>query len=75
MFYNIWVDDQRKPPYKDNLIYFANVEDAIAWLISDDEFRKDIDSFNIYLDQDLDSADRKSGYNVAKNNCRIWIAA
>lgn len=66
MLYNVWVDDTRKPFHKDNLVYFTNAEDAIKWLLSDDEFRKDIDSFNIYLDHDLGSANRKSGYDVAK---------
>lgn len=66
MLYNVWIDDMRKSFHKDNLVYFTNAGDAIKWLLSDDEFRKDTDSFNIYLDHDLGSANRKSGYDVAK---------
>ena len=63
MIYNIWIDDMRPAPSKDNLVVFKNAEDAIKWFEKADEILNS-DIFHFWLDHDLGS--RKSGYDFAK---------
>lgn len=63
MLYNIWIDDMRKPPHKDNLVYFINAEDAIKWFEAEEELRPG-DVLHLWLDHDL--GEGKSGYDFCK---------
>lgn len=63
MFFNIWIDDMRQPPHKDNLIVFRNAESAIEWFKDEEEITFN-DCFCLYLDHDL--GEGMSGYDFCK---------
>ena len=52
MLFNIWIDDMRQPPHKDNLVVFRNAESAIEWFESEEEIISN-DFFRLYLDLDF----------------------
>lgn len=63
MFFNIWIDDMRQPPHKDNLVVFQNAESAIEWFKREEEITSN-DCFCLYLDHDL--GEGISGYDFCK---------
>ena len=52
MLFNIWIDDMRQPPHKDNLVVFRNAESAIEWFESAEEIIPH-NFFLLYLDHYL----------------------
>ena len=63
MLFNIWIDDMRQPPHKDNLVVFRNAESAIEWFKREEEITSN-DCFCLYLDHDL--GEGMSGYDFCK---------
>lgn len=63
MLFNIWIDDMRRPPTKDNLIWFKDAETAIEWFQKEEEICPN-DVMVLYLDHDLGM--NKTGYDFAK---------
>ena len=64
MLFNIWIDDMRQPPHKDNLVVFRNAESAIEWFESEAEIIPN-DCFCLYLDHDLGEY-LMNGYDLTK---------
>lgn len=59
---NIWIDDMRIAPPLDNLVEFRAAEDAVIWLIENDNTSETV---QLWLDHDLGSG-KLSGYEFCK---------